>query len=163
MRLKSRTALMLLVVPLFCCGMGQDKSEGFKISLAASGEVILDDADIAAYVWGEHRILLTPKGVERWQSFVNFDSSYTPPMPRMGGLQGKRFVLTLNGAEMYGGHFWSMLSSQIKPGVVIYETLGVINDALWIKFERPHDRVESDPRGRPEIKAYFRRQGRLKE
>jgi hypothetical protein len=163
MHLKFRNALMLLLMWLFCCSMEQEKSAGFELSLAASGEVILKDVDIAAYIWGKHRIVLTPKGVERWQSFVPFDSSYDPPIPKMGGLFGKEFVIKLNGVEMYRGHFWSMCSSQLKPGVLIYETLGVIQDALWIEFERPHNKVEDDPRGRPEIQAYFRKQGKLKE
>ncbi len=128
-----------------------------------SGEVVLTDEHIEAYVWDEHRIVLTPKGIERWQSFINFDNSQDPPIPKLGKLLMKEFVVTLNGVEMYRGHFWSMASSLMKPGVLLYDTLGWPRGEVRMSFTRLNGTPEEDPRARPEIEAYFRRQGKLKD
>lgn len=155
--------LAVLVLPLSSCDTGQHKGAGFAISLLESGEPILTDEHIAAYIWEEHRILLTPKGIERWESFVEFDKSHDPPIRKMGRLTTKEFVVTLNGVEMYHGHFSSMVSSLLMPGVLLYDTLGAPGGEVRMDLVRLDGAPENDPRARPEIEAYFRKQGKLKE
>ena len=157
------TVLALLVLSFSSCDTEQREGVGFAISLLESRELILTDEHVAAYVWDEHRILLTPKGVERWESFVRFDKSQDPPIRKLGRLTTKEFVVTLNGVQMYGGHFSSMVSSLLNPGVLLYDTLGVPSDEVRISFTRLDGIPEVDPRALPEIEAYFRKQGKLKE
>ena len=152
-------ALALLVLSFSSCDTEQREGVGFAISLLESGEPILTDEHIAAYIWDEHRIILTPKGVGRWESFIEFDKSQDPPIPKLGGLTMKEFVVTINGVEMYRGHFWSMLSSLLKPGVLLYDTMGVTRGYVLMDFDGTPD---DDPRARREIEAYFRKQGKLK-
>jgi hypothetical protein len=163
--LLSKIALIVpavLVSTLSSCENGQREEVGFAIALLESGELILTDEHIAAYIWDEHRILLTPKGGERWESFVKFDNSQDPPIRKLGRLTTKEFVVTLNGVEMYRGHFSSMVSSLMHRGVVLYDTLGVPRGEVRMGFTRLDGTPENDPRGRPEIEAYFRKQGKLK-
>jgi hypothetical protein len=154
--------LALLVLSLSSCDSEQREEVGFAISLLESGELILTDEHVAAYVWDEHRILLTPKGIERWESFVEFDHSQDPPIRKLGRLTTKEFVVTLNGVQMYRGHFSSMVSSLMNSGVLLYDTLGVPRGEVRMSFTRLDGTLENDPRGRPEIEAYFRKQGKLK-
>jgi hypothetical protein len=161
-------AMALIVVPLVVLSLSSCDTEtregaGFAISLTESGERILADEHIAAYVWDEHRILLSPRGVERWESFVEFDKSQDPPIRKMGGLTTKEFVVTLNGVQMYRGHFSSMVSSLANSGVLLYDTLGVPPGEVWMTFTRLDGALEDDPRALPDIAAYFRKQGKLRE
>jgi len=155
--------LALLVFSLSSCDTEQREEVGFAISLLESGEFILTDEHIAAYIWDEHRILLTPKGIERWESFIKFDSSQHPPIRKLGRLTTKEFVVTLNGVQMYRGHFSSMVSSLMHRGVVLYDTLGLPRGEVRMSFTRLDGKPEDDPRGRPEIEEYFRKQGKLKD
>jgi hypothetical protein len=161
-----KTALIVLVL-LLCsfssCGIEQRGEVGFAIILLESGERILTDEHIAAYMWNEHRILLTPKGIERWESFVEFDISQDPPIRKLGRLTTKEFVVTLNGDEMYRGHFSSMVSSVTNSGVLLYDTLGAPRGEVRMSFTRLEGGPEDDPREHPEIKSYFRKQGKLKD
>ena len=153
---------VLLVLSLSSCDTAQREEVGFAISLVESGEIILTDEHIAAYVWDEHRIILTPEGIERWESFVEFDNSQDPPIRKLGRLTMKEFIVALNGVPMYRGHFASMASSLMNPGVLLYDTLGIPRGEMRMSFTRLEGTPESDPRGRPEIEAYFRKQGKLK-
>jgi hypothetical protein len=162
----SRNALIftaMLTVSLCSCGADPPGAVGFAISLSESGELILADEHIATYVWDEHRIVLTQGGLERWESFVEFDTSQDPPIRKLGRLTTKEFVVTLNGVEMYRGHFWSMASSLMKSGVLLYDTLGAPRGEVWMSFARSNGTPAEDPRAQPEVEAYFRKQGKLKE
>jgi hypothetical protein len=136
---------------------------GFSISMHDTGEVVITDEHIATYVWEEHRILLTPKGVERWESFIPLDKSQEPPIRKLGRLTEKEFVVTLDGVEMYRGHFWSKVLSRFEPGLLLYDTLGVPRGELRLDLSRLGETQEDDPRARSEIHAYFRKQGKLRE
>jgi hypothetical protein len=153
----------LLVLSLSSCDNEQRERAGFSISLTESGERILTDEHIAAYVWVDHRILLSPRGVERWESFVEFDKSQDPPIRKLGRLTTKEFVVILNGIQMYRGHFSSMVSSLAGSGVLLYDTLGAPQGEVWMTFARLDGAPEDDPRGHPDIEAYFRGRGKLKE
>ena len=153
----------LVVLSLSSCDTETHEGAGFAISLTESGERILTDEHIAAYVWDEHRILLSTKGVDRWQSFVDFDKSHDPPIRKMGRLTTKEFVVTLNGVQMYHGHCSSMVSSVANSGVLLYDTLGVPPGEIWMTFTRLDGAPEDDPRALPDIAAYFRKQGKLRE
>ena len=159
----SLIAAMSLALSLSSCDADRSAEVGFSISMSDTGDIVLTDEHIATYVWEEHRILLTPKGVERWESFIPYDKSQEPPIPKLGGLTQKEFVVTLDGVEMYRGHFWSMTSSQLGPGVLLYDTLGMPRGEVRMGFSRLDETQQEDPRGRSEIQAHFRKQGKLRE
>ena len=58
-------------------------SAGFAVSLVQSGEVILSDDHIAAYKPDSFRFVLSPRGIDRWDSFVPRDHSFDPPIPKL--------------------------------------------------------------------------------
>jgi hypothetical protein len=147
---------------LSSCGTRNSGESGFAVSLVETGEPILTDKDIATYVWKEHRIVLTPEGVDRWDSFAVIDSTQDPPVRKMGKLTGKEFVVTVDGVDMYRGHFSSMALSYMQPGVLLYDTIGAWHDELRLRFEQKDGEPKNDPRDRPEIAAHFRKVGKLK-
>ena len=154
-------AFVVILVPPTSFGVESQKGHGFTITLAESGEIILSDEHVASYEWDNHRILLTTSGVERWQSFVKFNASFDPPIRQLGKLYRKEFSFTIDGAEMYRGHFSSIVSSLLRHGVELFETLGVTVDAVWITFTLLEGETTADPRSRPEIESYFAKQGKL--
>jgi hypothetical protein len=154
-------AAAVAAVAITSCSVQKD-SEGFAITLAESGEVVLSDEHIAAYDVARHAIVLNASGIERWRSFTTFDHSFDPPIPKLSGLFGKEFVLTVGGKEMYRGFFWSMASSSLKTGVLIYDTLPPVNGELTVAFQRLGDDAVADPRNNETIVAYFQRQGKLR-
>ncbi len=156
-------AAALLAFSLASCGDEQASSAGFAISMTDSGERILTDEHVAIYRWDQHRILLSPKGIDRWESFVEFDRSQDPPIRKLGRLTMKQFALTIDGVEMYRGHFSSMLSSLLGSGVLLYDTIGLPAGELWLTFTPSNGELQADPRGRPEIKAYFMERGKLRD
>ncbi len=153
----------LLSISLSSCDADRHRPVGFAITLVESGERVLGDEHIAAYEWSDHRILLSPSGIDRWESFVEFDTTQTPPVRKLGRLTTKEFVVTLNGVEMYRGHFSSMVSSLKGSGVLLYDTLGVPRGEVWMEYSTLKGTPEKDPRARPEIEAYLRKQGKLLE
>jgi hypothetical protein len=150
----------LVVLLLLSCD-NVKTNEGLAILLVQSGEVILSDEHVAGYSLADHTIILTPKGVDRWKSFACYDHTQEPPIPKLGELSGKEFVMTVDGEEMYHGHFCSFAMSRIYPGVQIYDTL-IMTDRLTVRFQRIDNEPKVDPRGRPEIVAYFRAHGKLR-
>ena len=70
---------------------------------------------------------------------------------------------TRNGIPMYRGHFSSMVSSLANSGVLLYDTVGVPPGEVWMTFTRLDGAPDDDPRSLPDIAAYFRKQGKLRE
>jgi hypothetical protein len=131
--------------------------------LVESGEVILTDDHIATYIWERHRIVLTPQGVDRWESFSKLDESKSPPIRKLGSLTSKEFVVRIGDVDLYRGHFSSMASSLMQSGVLLYDTMGVPQGEIWLGITRLDGVSKDDPRARPEIADYFRKQGKLNE
>ncbi len=154
-------AVAMISFSVSSSGAASPEEGGFAITLNESGEVILTDEHIASYDWDKHRIALTTKGIERWQSFVKFNDSFDPPIRQLSDLTTKEFTVMLDGAEMYRGHFTSFVSSLGLSGVTLYDTLGVPGNEVWMKFSRLDGKPAEDPRSRPEIEEYFRKQGKL--
>jgi hypothetical protein len=148
---------------LSSCGANNSGEAGFKISLVGTGEVVLTDEHIAEYIWDKQIILLTPEGIERWDSYVRFDTSHNPPVRQLGFLASKEFVVMLGDAEMYRGHFSSFVSSVMYGGVTLYDTLGIPQGELWLRISHREGEARNDPRYRSEIAEHFRKLGRLKE
>jgi hypothetical protein len=159
-----KVTVMAMVICLLPCWLAAEANEEtITITLAETGDIILSDQHISLYVLDGHRLVLTKEGVERWESFVQRDSSHVPPIPKIGGLNGKEFVLAIGDAEIYRGYFWSMAMSLMKTGVKIYDTLGAPYGELWIGFDQLYETTVSDPRNSPEITKYFEERDRLEQ
>ena len=156
--------LMVIVSILISCSHPGRTNAGFGIYLVENGEIVLSDEHIKYYNKNTHEIELNEKGIKRWESYIPYDTSLDPPIPKLGGLYKKDFAVKLNGKEIYRGKFWSMASSMSYPGVVILDVLGILDNKIKIDFgyPSPFSGKGKDPRGSPEIINYFKKQGLLK-
>jgi hypothetical protein len=129
-------------------------AHGFAITLVDSGEVVLTDAHVEAYLQRTNQILLSEEGLRKWESYVT----------GRGGsrLYRREFALTIDGVEVYRGQISSMISSMIGRGVRILDALYVRDRRLRVEFNALGDDSLPDPRQRPELTAYFREQGKLR-
>ena len=141
-------ALSMLMASYAHAQIGKIKRPGFVISLVETGEVVLSDEHIASYELESHCIFLSKVGVDHWASFGN-------ALRGTHRLAKEKFLITVDGTEMYQGYFWSSLSSQMMSGVIIY--VEAILDRLCVVYHN------FDPRAQPLIQSHFRRLGSLKE
>jgi hypothetical protein len=93
----------------------------FGIYLVETGELVLSDQDMAAYLGATHEIVLNESGIEKWNSYVIFNDAHDPPIPGGGRLYQKEFAVRIDNREIYRGRFWSGLSSLSYEGVVILD------------------------------------------
>jgi len=140
----------------------ESEAPGLGIYLVRTGELIIADSDILFYDNDFHRIQLTPAGAKKWNSFVLYDNFYQPPIPKLGGLFGEGFCLTLAGEEIYRGTIWSLVSSRCQSGILLGDALGAFRDQLWLRLEGNPDQPTFDPRTDPRLLQFFNQQGKLR-
>jgi hypothetical protein len=141
------------------CSPARTIRSTFGIYLADTGELVLSDQDMAAYVRATHEIKLNDSGIAKWNSQIH--CSYLP-----GGLYQKDFTVRIDGKEIYRGTFWSGYSSQSHDGVVldIAFRLDSTHNTIQIQYGYP-GRLrgdKDDPRNNPEIFEFFAKEGMLK-
>lgn len=124
-------------------------TERFSIYILDTNEIIISDEDIVYYKKTSHDIKLTEEGAEKIEQL-----SLKVP------LNGTKFMIKVNGEEIYGGWFWSPISSIPCSGVVIM-TL-VRNETIKIETGYPssHFRGE-DPRKNLTVLNHFQALGKL--
>jgi hypothetical protein len=154
-------ALVLILASLLCSGRPLQAAppvappaQGFAITLVDSGEVVLTDVHVEAYLEKTSQILLSEEGLRKWESYM-WDRGRSR-------LYRREFVLTIDGVEMYRGHISSMISSFIGRGVRILDALYVRARTLQVEFNALGDDNLQDPRHRPELIAYFRERSKLR-
>jgi hypothetical protein len=135
------------------------------ICLVDTGELVLSDQDMAAYLRATHEIVLNESGVEKWNAHVVWGSSSDPPLPGAGGLYQKEFALRIDNREIYRGHFWSALSSMSCEGIVILDALlpcDGVHSTIQIEngYPGPSPGTE-DPRDNAELLNFFAARGLL--
>jgi hypothetical protein len=136
------------------------------IYLVDTGALVLSNQDMAAYLRDTHEIVLSESGIEKWNSYVVWGSSYDSPIPSAGGLYQKEFALRIDSREIYRGHFWSALSSISCEGVVILDALlpcDNVGNRIRIEngYPGPTPGTE-DPRDNAELLNFFAARGLLK-
>ena len=157
--------LVLILVGVTSCSRPNQESVGFGIFLLENDELVLSDKHIKAYDKNTHEIELNEDGVQKWNSYVLYDESFDPPIPKLGGkLYTKDFVVKIRGKEIYQGKFLSYFSSTSYEGVVILDTLGSSNGKISIDFGYPvsSNNDKEDPRNNVEIMDYLKKQALLK-
>ncbi len=140
----------------------------FGIYLVETGDLLLAEQDIAAYVRATHTIQLNTAGIQKWNSYVASHTSSNPtPRGLRGGLYQKEFAVRLDGKERYRGKFWSAVSSVSYFGVVILDvalTCDDIRNSIHIEYGYPAPMTNGtgDPRNNQEIFDFFAVRGKLR-
>ncbi len=83
------------------------------------GDLILSDRDIVDYCWRSHSVQLTPEAAQRLPKSGWHKSSAPIAESKLVGVDGKGFVLMVDGVRCYAGAFWTHLSSLATGGPVI--------------------------------------------
>ncbi|KTB47771.1 hypothetical protein [Dehalogenimonas alkenigignens] len=124
--------LLLLTVATGCAGTPEKR---FQIILTDTGETVLSESDIAAYL-GDGTLELNQRGIDKWNSFLTHRD--IPELAKT--LHNREFVIKINDKEICHGKFWSMVSSASVNGVVILDSLLKLdaqNDTLQILSTYP--------------------------
>lgn len=156
--------LFAVLLILLSCGLLSCGSEpGFGIYLVDTGELVLSENHIKAYHGDTHVIELNEAGIEKWNSYLEYETVST----LADSLYSRDFVLKVEGETMYQGKFWSIASSVLCDGVKILDALferDAENNTISIGYTHPgYDTApEDDPRNRPEITEFFQSEGLLK-
>jgi hypothetical protein len=134
----------------------------FGIYRLDTGQLVLSDRDIAAYVGAIHEIELNKSGLAKWKSYTADGRWHRPD-----GLFQKEFAVKIGAKEIYRGRFWSAISSQFCEGVVILDVAfpyGGEPGAIRIEYGYPGALGDGtgDPRSHPEILDFFAGKGILK-
>jgi len=149
----SKVVVILVVVCIIIAGLwlisNPQKIEGFGIFLMENDELVISEKEIVVYNGSSHEIILTEKGTKRIEDL-------SPRVP----LDGTRFVLRIKGENIYGGWFWSPISSMACSEVVL-QTI-VTHNTIKIEAGYPHSAFQGeDPRNNPKIFNYFMSVGKL--
>jgi len=153
--------LTLLVTAIYLSGCNNEP--GFGIYLVESGELVLSEHHIEGYNWDSHAIELNEEGIEKWNSYL---TSGAVPQTQDTLFQDE-FVVKVRGKEIYGGEFYSLVSSGFYPGVVILDALMILDESrntIVINFGYPGSFQDAgeDPRDNQELFDYLDSQGLLK-
>lgn len=122
-------------------------SKKFGIYLLEENKLVISDKDIVWYNKTSHEIKLTKEGVEKIEALQ---------VP----LNGKPFVVRIDGKEIYNGTFVTPISSIPCRGIVI---VTLVQDGI-IKMERgypPSEFEGVDPRINSEIFDCLQKDGKL--
>lgn len=163
-------AVFSLLLASGCASKQPDSSAGMAIYLTARGlngaqmqttpldQVKLQDQaliraeDILAYDAKTHEMTLSQAAMQRLVALK-------VPMNGLG------FVVTVDGQRVYGGAFWSYLSSLMYEGVTIMVPLDADNFPVRIGGTYPdtNQAPPNDPRADPRVLDALRQTGVLKE
>jgi hypothetical protein len=140
-----------------------ESETGFGIFLEENNELILSDKHLKSYDKDTHEIELNVEGIKKWNSYRSYGELADPPVPKLWDLDAKKFIVKVNGKEIYRGKFWSRLSSAICSEIVILDTAGALEDKIDIDYGYPlPSNTGKDFRNNPEVIGYFRKHGLLK-
>ena len=126
-----------------------EKIGEFGIFLVENDELVISERDIIVSNGSSHEIIFTEEGTKRIEDL----SSSVP-------LDGTRFVLRMKGEDIYGGWFWSPISS-LPCSEVVIQTL-VRDNTIQIEAGYPHSDFQAeDPRSNSKVFNYFMSVGKL--
>jgi hypothetical protein len=164
----SKIIIVLLLSTAFCLFSCVTDNEpaytSFGIYLVEDGSLVLSDADIGAYIKAEHTLELNQQGIIKWNSHIQYDSNQTPPTPGLNGsLFQKEFTVKLDNDIIYGGKFWSMVSSLSCSSIVILDAIVACDSAhKSITIENGYaSHLPVDVRENSRIFDFFNSKGKL--
>ena len=165
MRINKRNTFLLIIMLLiyiFPLQSYDDPEQKFGIFLSETGELVLSEEHIEAYNAETHEIELNQRGIEKWNSYMTYES-----IPKLAEtLYNKDFVVRIDDEDVYMGKFWSTVSSAIPDCITITESLMKLDEMhntiqIRLDFGSQSD-SDKDPRNNPKILLFFREQGLLK-
>ena len=147
------TALIILAIvfALNIYPFAPASERGFGVYLSGNNQLVISDRDIVFYNKSSHEIKLTEEGVQKVKALE---------IP----VYGLPFVLKVDGKEIYGGSFWTPISSVPSSGIVI--EVFQIKDNI-ISLEKGYPTSEffrgPDPRNNSQVFDYLQKIGKLEE
>jgi hypothetical protein len=166
----SSSVLVALLVPALI-GCSPPTTEDFAIYLVAGGlpateisnyeldeielqsEPVLSVDDVLSYTAESHEMQLTREAYERIQGL------YTLPVE----VRGMPFVVAVGEERIYGGAFWTPLSSLIYEGVIICQPFDADHTVITLSLGYPSPEAfrGQDPRSDPRILNALEAAGKL--
>lgn len=152
----------MLAAAVLACSDGSTTESSFGIYLVDNGELVLSDKQIKSYYAETYVIELNEEGRQIWESYIPYNDSFDPPIPVLGCLFARDFVIKVDEEEIYQGKFYSALSSSSYDGIVILDTMSSV-DRLQINFGYPgsFDARGEDSRDDARIIHFFEERGLL--
>ena len=148
-------------------GCNSEQHSDFAIILADTGEVLLNEDDIAYFIdedtvfSGSSAFELNRRGMEKWNSHLTYQG-----IPKLNEtLFSREFFIEIDGKEICRGKFWSGVSSSIYSGVIIFDSLFKLDGdeykTIWLRSDNPGDGLlESSIRS--ELVRFFEEHNLLK-
>lgn len=166
---KSKVVVVVLLLVTFNCTSDKTINEStygsFGIYLNQDNGLILSDQDIESYSKSDHKVMLNKQGMVKWNSYVKYDSTQSPPIPVLSGkLYQKEFSVKLDSDSIYSGKFWSSVSSFSYNGIVILDVLLTCDSVHnWILIKNGYAANPlHDLRNNDKIFDFFESKGKLK-
>ena len=131
------------------------QNPGFAIYLADTGEVLLKNSDIEAFLSTENAFILNDGGVKRWNSFSTSTGSANIV------LYNRDFVMKIGNEEICRGKIWSMLSSSSYEGIGLWGFIFPDGENSYIRLQE-WDYGLLDSTVRSKIVEHFSGQHKLK-
>ncbi|MBN2240814.1 MAG: hypothetical protein JW712_13655 [Dehalococcoidales bacterium] len=159
-------SLIVFVLSLIPSGCSSDREEGFAIYLTKNDikpdqmimmshieladEPLISEKDIISYDAVTHEIRLTS------DSFERISQLQVP-------VSGKSFLVCINKSPVYGGAFWTPVSSQSFSGITIMQPLGSPEPIIRIFPGYPSEGFYSgsDPRNNTDAMEALKKSGKL--
>jgi hypothetical protein len=146
--------VVFLLFPTIISSCARQQKTEFGIYLIDTGELLLSDRHIESFNLPDSAFVLNKAGVKQWNSFL------TTPTKLDDGLFAREFIIKIEDREICWGRIWSMLSSTLYEGTVLYGFL-YFNNTVRIESFYPGSDVRLDSTILTELTAYFKQQNKL--
>lgn len=132
--------LFLLLLISFCSTVqlscDSHSEADFKIILVDSGELVISEHHVKTFSPNEAILELNEEGIKHWNSFIPYQQ-----VPKLAdSLFSRDFIIVIEGREIGSGKFWSALSSESYPGLIILESINKLdneNNRIYIQWDYP--------------------------
>ncbi len=131
----------------------QAKQTGFGLILTDTGETLLTENDIEAYVDDENGFVLNESGIEKWNSHITYAGQ--PEIKKT--LVSRQFIIKIDGEKICSGEFSTMFDSNMISKTVIFESVFRLDEfqhTLWIQDGWGASRT-LNPATREKLVGYF--------
>ena len=135
-----------------------------SIVLVENNETYFTDSDFEGYMPSSCEMLLNAEGIRKWNSYIPYNSNFSPPIPVPGNHYQKEFVVKIDTTEIYRGVFTSLLSSTIFNSIVITDII-MEKDSSDNRFQIEYygDNHVTDSRNDERVLEFFRLKEKLIE
>lgn len=135
-----------------------------SIVLVETNETYFTDSDFEWYLPSSCEVALNNSGIKKWNSYIRYDSTFNPPIPKLGNHYQKEFVLKIDDIDIYHGIFTSDLSSTIFNSIVIKDIImekDTINNKFQIEIQSTGEDTVPDLRNDQRIIEFFQLKNKL--